>query len=50
MRAQAKRLGYLLNQKGLYYKDTGKQVPIKNEKELFKLLKIKWREPHERTK
>lgn len=49
MRSQAKRLGYLLNQKGLYEKDTGKQVPIKNEKELFKLLKIGWKEPHERT-
>lgn len=52
MRAQAKRLGYLLNQKGLFKKvgDKLKPVSIKTEKELFELLHIAWKEPHERIK
>lgn len=55
MRALAKRKGYLLNQKGLYRRSTvnGKvtltKVPIKNEKEIFEKLGMRYRPPEERT-
>jgi DNA polymerase/3'-5' exonuclease PolX len=45
-RAIAKRRGYLLNQHGLY--ENGNLLPITNEKKLFKFLKIKYLQPHER--
>lgn len=45
-RAIAKRRGYLLNQHGLF--QNGALVPITNEKQLFKFLKIKYLLPHER--
>jgi DNA polymerase/3'-5' exonuclease PolX len=48
MRAQAKRKGYLLNQRGLFDSE-GNLVPnIKNEKQLFALLGITYRTPEER--
>lgn len=53
MRSIAKRKGYLLNQRGLYKKISPnilEKVPVKNEKDLFKILGIKWLEPHERLK
>jgi DNA polymerase/3'-5' exonuclease PolX len=53
MRSIAKRKGYLLNQRGLYKKISPvilEKVPVKNEKHLFKILGIKWLEPHERLK
>lgn len=53
MRSVAKRKGYLLNQRGLYKKISPnilQKVPIRNEKHLFEVLKIKWLEPEERLK
>lgn len=47
MRAQAKRKGFLLNQRGLW--KNGKQVEIKNEQEIFKILGMKWKKPEERN-
>jgi DNA polymerase (family X) len=48
MRAQAKRKGYLLNQRGLFNSE-GILIPnIKNEKQLFALLGITYRTPEER--
>jgi DNA polymerase/3'-5' exonuclease PolX len=49
MRALAKRKGYLLNQKGLYDKKTGKKMPLKNEKEIFKFLGMKFKKPKDRV-
>lgn len=48
MRVQAKRLGYLLNQYGLYKRvspDILERVPIKTEKELFRKLQMRWLAP-----
>lgn len=53
MRYTAKRLGYLLNQHGLYKKISPtilKKVKIKDEKHLFKVLGMKYLEPHQRLK
>lgn len=53
MRATAKRLGYLLNQRGLYKKISPtllRRIFIKNEKALFKKLKMRYLEPNERLK
>lgn len=46
MRARAKRLGYLLNQNGLY--DQGKRLPISSEKGFFDILGMPYKEPQER--
>lgn len=46
MRRQAKLRGYKLNQYGLFR--NGKQVDIKNERELFALLGMRYRKPVER--
>ena len=49
MRGIAKRLGYKLNQKGLYYRSNEKLVKIfKTEKELFNILKMDYLEPKDR--
>jgi len=53
MRYTAKRLGYLLNQHGLYKKISPtilKRVNIKDEKHLFKVLGMKYLEPQQRLK
>jgi len=53
MRATAKRLGYLLNQRGLYklVSDTVlRRIPVKNEKALFKKLKMKYLKPSQRIR
>lgn len=49
MRRQAKLRGYKLNQYGLFQISNGKSVHVKNEKDLFKLLGMRYRQPHERT-
>jgi len=49
MRAVAKKRGYLLNQHGLFDRKTGKQIPLKNEKELFKFLRMTYKTPEERV-
>ena len=53
MRAQAKRKGYLLNQRGLFIVvdkagDILKRVRIRNEKDLFKKLNMKYKLPEDR--
>lgn len=48
MRAKAKAKGYLLNQNGLYNRETGRYFPIKTEKGFFKKLSIDYVEPEKR--
>ena len=52
MRAVAKRRGYMLNQKGLWKKvgDTYQRVPVKDERDLFKILGITYKIPSQRTR
>jgi len=53
MRATAKRLGFLLNQRGLYKKISPtilKRVYVKDERALFKKLKMKYLEPDKRVR
>jgi DNA polymerase/3'-5' exonuclease PolX len=47
MRAQAKRRGYLLNQRGLY-KD-GVRVELKNELDIFEKIGMMYRDPESRS-
>jgi DNA polymerase/3'-5' exonuclease PolX len=47
MRNKAKKLGYKLNEYGLY-KNT-KNIYVESEKEIFDLLDMKYLEPHERN-
>lgn len=52
MRAVAKRKGYLLNQRGLYKRlenDVLEAVPIKNEKDIFDILNIRYKIPSKRV-
>jgi DNA polymerase/3'-5' exonuclease PolX len=46
MRAQAKKLGYLLNQNGLFKNKV--KINLQTEKAYFDILKIKYLEPNER--
>jgi DNA polymerase/3'-5' exonuclease PolX len=46
MRRKAQKMGFLLNQKGLF-KD-GKEVLVKNERELFAILEMDYLTPQER--
>jgi DNA polymerase/3'-5' exonuclease PolX len=49
MRATASRLGYLLNQNGIFLKkESNRMIPIKSEKGFFKLLNMPYVEPHKR--
>ena len=49
MRGIAKRMGYKLNQKGLYYRDSTELVKkFKTEKDLFSILKMDYLEPKDR--
>ena len=47
MRAQAKRKGMMLNQRGLFRGK--KRIPAKTEKEVFKILGIGYRTPQQRS-
>jgi len=47
MRAKAKKMGYTLNQRGLFNKD-GDQIPVYTEKEIMRALHMKWTPPEER--
>jgi DNA polymerase beta len=47
MRSKAKKMGYILNQKGLFDKN-GEQIPVFTEKDIMKTLKMKWTPPEER--
>ena len=50
VRVHAKTLGFTLNEHALTHVASGKIVGgIKTERDIFKALKIEWREPHERT-
>lgn len=49
MRYHAKNMGYLLNQNGLYNRISGKRVKnLKNEKEIFEFLDMKYKKPEDR--
>jgi DNA polymerase/3'-5' exonuclease PolX len=52
MRTQAKKLGYLLSNEGLFKlskSGKSKRVPIQNEKDIFQILGVTYREPHQRN-
>jgi DNA polymerase beta len=50
VRSHALERGYTLNEHALTQVSTGKTVGgIKTERDIFTVLKIQWREPHERT-
>lgn len=45
MRAKAKRKGMLLNQKGLYDRETREWIAGENEEEIFNALGLEWKAP-----
>lgn len=47
MRSNAKKMGYTLNQHGLFNKN-GDQIPVYTEKEIMKALGMKWVPPEKR--
>ncbi len=49
MRSQAKKLGYKLNEYGLYKISNGEQVIITSEEQLFTTLKLDYLEPEQRN-
>jgi len=62
LRLKANKMGYSLNQRGLYEGvvrnprkrsekfNTGSLVASKTEKEIFDILGVPWQEPHERVR
>ena len=48
LRSIARKKGYLLNQKGLFKINTKKQISVNSEKEIFKMLNIKYIKPENR--
>ena len=48
MRLHAKKLGYKLNEYGLYNKKTDENIPILSEQDIFKKLNMKYLAPNER--
>jgi DNA polymerase (family 10) len=50
MRGMAKRKGMLLNQKGLYDRETREWIAGENEEEIFNALGLEWKEPSLRGK
>ena len=48
MRSKAKKMGYLLNQTGLFNRKTGQRISIRSERSLFKTLQMNWVEPEHR--
>ena len=48
MRSKAKALGYILNQEGLYSRETNKKIKVANEKEFFSKLKMTYMDPEKR--
>lgn len=48
MRRTASRMGYLLNQNGLYKKNSKTPIPVKSEKDFFNKLNMDYVEPHHR--
>jgi DNA polymerase (family X) len=47
IRKHAKNMGYKLNQYGLYKND--KKIKLRNEKDIFKILNIEYKNPEDRT-
>lgn len=48
LRSIARKKGYLLNQKGLFKKNTSEFIPVSSEKCIFKLLDIQYIKPENR--
>jgi DNA polymerase/3'-5' exonuclease PolX len=48
MRSLARRKGYILNQYGLFKKDCDKPIPVKSERDFFKILDIPYILPTDR--
>lgn len=48
MRARAKRMGFLLNEKGCFERGTGRRVAGRTEEEIFEKLGLEFRKPEER--
>ena len=48
MRAKAKSMGYVLNQKGLFKKSTNERIDLSSEKDYFEFLKMEYLYPIER--
>ncbi len=49
MRKKAKDMGFLLNQEGLFERDTGDRIPSVCESDIFEALEMEYKEPHERN-
>jgi DNA polymerase/3'-5' exonuclease PolX len=49
MRKNAKNKGFLLNQEGLYERETNKLIPTNSEREIFDKIGMEYKEPHERN-
>lgn len=49
MRKHAIRLGYKLNEYGLYKKETGKRIKIESEKDIFDILGMEYLPPEKRN-
>lgn len=49
MRRNAKNKNMLLNQDGLYERDTNKLIPTNSEKDIFEKIGMEYKEPHERN-
>lgn len=48
MRKKAKGMGLLLNQRSLSNRDNGEKLNASSERQIFKLLDMRYHEPHER--
>ena len=48
MRAKAKKMGYTLNQKGLFRKSTNERMDLYSEKDYFEFLEMEYLQPIER--
>lgn len=48
MRSTAKKLGFRLNEYGLFNRKTGKQIVVKSEKDIFDKLNLEFLEPKDR--
>ena len=49
MRSKAKKMGYKLNEYGIFKKNKNKNIIVESEKEIFDLLEMKYLEPQERN-
>jgi len=49
MRSKAKKMGYKLNEYGIFKNNKNKNIIVESEKEIFDLLEMKYLEPQERN-